>query len=39
MATKLNVNGRAVSTNADPDTPLLWVICGPLDGSRSHVLG
>ena len=26
MATKLNVNGRAVSVNAEPDTPLLWVI-------------
>ncbi len=26
MTTKLNVNGRAVSVNAEPDTPLLWVI-------------
>lgn len=23
---ELNVNGKAVSTDADPDTPLLWVI-------------
>jgi isoquinoline 1-oxidoreductase alpha subunit len=23
---KLNVNGRSVSVDADPDTPLLWVI-------------
>jgi isoquinoline 1-oxidoreductase alpha subunit len=26
MTTKLNVNGRAVSVKAEPDTPLLWVI-------------
>ena len=26
MTTKINVNGRAVSVNAEPDTPLLWVI-------------
>ena len=26
MSTKLNVNGHAVSVNAEPDTPLLWVI-------------
>ncbi len=23
---KLNVNGRAVEVDADPDTPLLWAI-------------
>jgi isoquinoline 1-oxidoreductase alpha subunit len=26
MSTSLNVNGRAVSVKAEPDTPLLWVI-------------
>ena len=26
MATKLEVNGRAVTVEAEPDTPLLWVI-------------
>ncbi len=26
MTTKLNVNGRAVTVKAEPDTPLLWVI-------------
>ncbi len=26
MATKLTINGRAVTVTADPDTPLLWVI-------------
>jgi isoquinoline 1-oxidoreductase subunit alpha len=26
MATSLDVNGRAYSVNAPPDTPLLWVI-------------
>jgi isoquinoline 1-oxidoreductase alpha subunit len=26
MATKLEVNGKAVSVEATPDTPLLWVI-------------
>jgi isoquinoline 1-oxidoreductase alpha subunit len=26
MTTKINVNGRTVSVNAEPDTPLLWVI-------------
>ncbi len=26
MATKLTVNGKAVTVQADPDTPLLWVI-------------
>lgn len=26
MTTKLNVNGRSVTVNAEPDTPLLWVI-------------
>ena len=26
MTTKINVNGHAVSVNAEPDTPLLWVI-------------
>ncbi len=26
MATMLDVNGKQVSVNADPDTPLLWVL-------------
>ena len=26
MSTKFQVNGKAVSANAEPDTPLLWVI-------------
>ena len=26
MATKLEVNGRAVTVEAEPDTPLLWVL-------------
>ena len=26
MAVELNVNGRRVSVEADPDTPLLWVL-------------
>ena len=26
MAVELNVNGRRVSAEADPDTPLLWVL-------------
>ena len=26
MAVELNVNGRQVSAQADPDTPLLWVL-------------
>ncbi len=26
MATKLKVNGRDVDVNAEPDTPLLWVL-------------
>lgn len=26
MATLLDVNGKQVSVNADPDTPLLWVL-------------
>jgi isoquinoline 1-oxidoreductase alpha subunit len=26
MATNLNINGKTVSVNADPDTPLLWVL-------------
>ena len=26
MATKLDVNGKSVTVNAAPDTPLLWVI-------------
>ena len=26
MSVKLNVNGKAVTANAEPDTPLLWVI-------------
>jgi isoquinoline 1-oxidoreductase subunit alpha len=26
MTTQINVNGRAVSVKAEPDTPLLWVI-------------
>ncbi|MDB5964516.1 MAG: (2Fe-2S)-binding protein [Polaromonas sp.] len=26
MTTKFNVNGRTVAVNAEPDTPLLWVI-------------
>jgi isoquinoline 1-oxidoreductase subunit alpha len=26
MATKFMINGKAVSANAEPDTPLLWVI-------------
>ena len=26
MATKLTVNGKAVTVQAEPDTPLLWVI-------------
>ena len=26
MATTLNVNGKALSVNAAPDTPLLWVL-------------
>ena len=26
MATKLEVNGKAVTVEATPDTPLLWVI-------------
>lgn len=26
VSTKFSVNGRAVSVNAEPDTPLLWVI-------------
>jgi len=26
MATKLNVNGRKVTVQSEPDTPLLWVI-------------
>lgn len=26
MAITLNVNGKQVSTTADPDTPLLWII-------------
>jgi isoquinoline 1-oxidoreductase alpha subunit len=26
MATTLDVNGKAVSVNAGPDTPLLWVL-------------
>jgi len=26
MSTSLNVNGRAVAAQSDPDTPLLWVI-------------
>jgi isoquinoline 1-oxidoreductase alpha subunit len=26
MATSLNVNGRALTVNAAPDTPLLWVL-------------
>lgn len=26
MAVDLNVNGKAVSASADPDTPLLWVL-------------
>ena len=26
MATDLDINGKMVSVNADPDTPLLWVL-------------
>ena len=26
MATDLDINGKTVSVNADPDTPLLWVL-------------
>ena len=26
MPTKFTINGKAVSANAEPDTPLLWVI-------------
>ncbi len=26
MSTTLNVNGRSLSVDADPDTPLLWVL-------------
>jgi hypothetical protein len=26
MSVKFNINGKAVTTNAEPDTPLLWVI-------------
>lgn len=30
MPTTLRINGKAVSVNADPDTPLLWVLRGEL---------
>ena len=26
MATDLDINGKTISVNADPDTPLLWVL-------------
>ena len=31
MTTRLSVNGRAVSVQAEPDTPLLWVIRDELE--------
>jgi isoquinoline 1-oxidoreductase subunit alpha len=31
MAIKLNVNGKALSADVDPDTPLLWVLRDTLD--------
>ncbi len=31
MAVKLNVNGRSVSVDAEPGTPLLWVLRDNLD--------
>ncbi len=31
MAIKLNVNGKALSADVDPDTPLLWVLRDSLD--------
>jgi aerobic-type carbon monoxide dehydrogenase small subunit (CoxS/CutS family) len=31
MAIRLTVNGRAISVNAPPDTPLLWVLRDELD--------
>lgn len=30
MPTTLRVNGKAISVNAEPDTPLLWVLRGEL---------
>ncbi|MFN9474125.1 (2Fe-2S)-binding protein [Acidovorax sp.] len=30
MPTTLRINGKAVSVNAEPDTPLLWVLRGEL---------
>ena len=30
MSTTLRINGKAVSVNAEPDTPLLWVLRGEL---------
>ena len=31
MAITLNVNGKALSADVDPDTPLLWVLRDSLD--------
>jgi isoquinoline 1-oxidoreductase subunit alpha len=30
MSTSLTINGKAVAVNAEPDTPLLWVLRGEL---------
>ncbi|MES2608664.1 MAG: (2Fe-2S)-binding protein [Pseudomonadota bacterium] len=30
MPTTLRINGKAISVNAEPDTPLLWVLRGEL---------
>ena len=30
MSTTLRINGKAISVNAEPDTPLLWVLRGEL---------
>lgn len=34
MPTPLHINGKAITVNAEPDTPLLWVLRGEL-----HLLG